>query len=311
MQPITFQPLYMNRVWGGRSLETLYHRALPDAQPYGESWELTDRPDEQSVVLDGPFAGQTLHELWTDYREDLFGTGLEGDRFPLLIKILDAHHDLSLQVHPPAALAEQLHGEPKTEMWFIAHAAPGAKLYLGLKDGTTRYQFEAALADGTVADLVHAVIPQVGDSILIPSGRLHAIGAGLLIYEIQQNSDTTYRVFDWNRLGLNGQPRPLHVAQSLQCIDFTDHQPSLDTPHGNTLATCPFFQVDHLTLPLGDTIDNTAFDRFSILTVITGELQSLEGHTFLPGDFLLLPRGAFPLTATAQTTLLQTTIPKT
>jgi mannose-6-phosphate isomerase len=261
------------------------------------------------MVADGPFAGQSLHELWTDHREDLFGGGLEGERFPLLIKILDARDDLSIQVHPPAALAPALGGEPKTEMWYIADTAPGAKLYIGLKEGTTREQFEAAIADGSVEDHVHAVEPKAGDSIFIPSGRLHAIGAGLLIFEIQQNSDTTYRVFDWNRLGLDGQPRQLHVEESLQCIDFADHEPGMDTPDGTTLATCPYFQVDRLAVAAGDTLTNPDPERFSILSVVSGELQSLDGATSNPGDFLLLPRGAFPLTATADSTVLQTTIP--
>lgn len=309
VQPITFQPLYMTRVWGGRTLETSYQRILPDDQPYGESWELTDRPGEQSLVSEGPFAGQSLHELWTDHREELFGPGSDSERFPLLIKILDARDDLSLQVHPPAAIASQLGGEPKTELWFIAEATPDATLYIGLKNGTTRAQFETAIADGSVAEQVHAVHPVAGDSIFIPSGRLHAIGAGLLIYEIQQNSDTTYRVFDWNRLGLDGQARQLHVQESLQCIDFTDQEPALNPPHQRTLATCPYFQVDRLTLTTGDSLSNPNPDRFSILTVVHGELQSLEGRRFLPGDFLLLPRGAFPLTATAESTVLQTTIP--
>ena len=310
MLPLSFSPRYMTRVWGGRSLETIYQRTLPDDQPYGESWELTDRPGEQSVVNDGPFAGLTLHELWTDHREDLFGADLEGDRFPLLIKILDARDDLSIQVHPPAALAPSLGGEPKTEMWFIADTTPDASLYIGLKDGTTRETFESAIADGSVADHVHAVTPQVGDSIFIPSGRLHAIGAGLLIYEIQQNSDTTYRVFDWNRVGLDGTPRQLHVEESLQCIDFEDHEPGMDTPDGSTLATCPFFQVDRHSIAPGDTLTNPNPERFSILTVVTGELQALGGQTYRPGDFLLLPRGSFPLTATAETVVLQTTIPE-
>lgn len=309
MQPLTFQPLYMTRVWGGRSLASIYNRTLPDDQPYGESWELTDRPDEQSVVNSGPFAGQTLHELWTNHREELFGADLEGERFPLLIKILDARDDLSIQVHPPVAVAPQLGGEPKTEMWFIADASPGSQLYIGLKNGTTRDQFEASIADGSVANHVHAVTPNNGDSIFIPSGRLHAIGAGLLIYEIQQNSDTTYRVFDWNRLGLDGEPRQLHVSESLQCIDFDDQEPSMDEPDGNTLATCPLFQVDRHPLEPGDTITNPNPERFSILSVVSGELQSLDGETYRPGDFLLLPRGTFPLTATANSVILQTTIP--
>ena len=139
----------MTRVWGGRSLETIYQRNLPDDQPYGESWEMSDRPDEQSIVSSGPYAGKSLHDLWTNHREAIFGKGFTGDRFPLLIKILDARDDLSIQVNPPENLSRKLGGEPKTEMWYIADCDPGAKLYIGLKDKCTRETFQQSLSDGT------------------------------------------------------------------------------------------------------------------------------------------------------------------
>jgi mannose-6-phosphate isomerase len=309
MNPITFQPLYMPRVWGGRTLETVYHRKLPDDQPYGESWELTDRPGEQSVVAGGAHAGKTLHELWTGHRDEVFGCGYLGERFPLLVKILDARDDLSIQVHPPADLAPDLGGEPKTEMWFIADAGPEARLYVGLKDGTTKEGFGAAIEAGTVEDHVHAVKPVAGESIFIPSGRLHAIGAGLLIYEIQQNSDTTYRVFDWNRLGLDGAPRELHVAESMACIDFDDIEPGMDMPSGHTLAECDHFKVDKITLTTGEPIANPDPDRFSILAVVSGGLTDAEGCTHAPGQFLLVPRGCAALVASDDTVVLQTTVP--
>lgn len=307
MDAITFTPLYMTRVWGGRSLEASYDRILPDQQPYGESWEISDRPEEQSVVSDGPLAGKTLHELWNEHREEIFGSGLKGERFPLLVKILDARDDLSIQVHPPTHLAASLGGEPKTEMWYIADCDPGAQLYLGLKNGVDRETFERSLTDGSVAEKVHAVKPQAGESIFIPSGRLHAIGAGFLIYEIQQNSDTTYRVFDWNRVGLDGVPRDLHVEQSMQSIDFDDFEPEMDQPDGKTLASCEFFQVDQLELKSGEHVENTN-DRFSIITVISGELKSETGRLFSKGDFLILPRGKSRLAATSSAKVLQTTI---
>ncbi len=309
MNPITFQPLYMTRVWGGRSLETVYHRNLPDDQPYGESWEITDRPDEQSVVVAGPYAGKSLHELWAQHREEVFGPGYGGERFPLLVKILDARDDLSIQVHPPAAIAPELGGEPKTEMWFIADATPDAQLYIGMKNGATKEGFEAAIGDGTVEDHVHAVKPAVGESIFIPSGRLHAIGAGLLIYEIQQNSDTTYRVFDWNRVGLDGNPRELHVAESMACIDFEDFEPGMDAPDGETLAECAYFQVDKIALTTGEPVVNPDPERFSILAVVSGGLTDAAGNTHAPGQFLLAPRGCAALIAAEDTVVLQTTVP--
>ena len=308
--PISFQPLYKTRVWGGRVLESRYGRSLPDEQPYGESWELVDRPEDQSIVTSNSYQGKTLHELWTQHRAEVFGEGLpDSERFPLLIKILDCQDDLSIQVHPPAELAPSLNGEPKTEMWYLAGAEERASLYIGLKNGVTREQFEQSIKEGTVADYVHRIVPQEGESIFIPSGRLHAIGGGNLIFEIQQNSDTTYRVFDWNRVGLDGQPRDLHIDESLASIDFEDFEPSMDTPNGNTLATFEYFQTDELKLASGDSIANPSPDTFSVLAVVSGELKSLH-DCHQPGDFLLLPKGASPLSASTDSIVLQVTLPQ-
>lgn len=308
MEPITFTPLYMTRVWGGRTLAEKYRRPLPDEQPYGESWEISDREDEMSVVSEGPLKGRTLHELWTTQREELFGKGFAEERFPLLFKILDARDDLSLQVHPPAFLAGELKGEPKTEVWYIADCEQDAKLYAGLRTGVTREDFEASLRDGTVADQVHVLKPKAGDSIFIPSGRLHAIGAGFLIFEIQQNSDTTYRVFDWNRKGLDGRPRELHVEESLKSISFDDIEPSLDPQVDDILVSCPYFKLERLTLAAESTVGNPG-EQFSVLTVISGRLLSRGGRTFAAGDFLLLPKGGDDLKAEADTVVLRTTVP--
>ena len=311
MEPITFKPLYMERVWGGRELERVYSRNLPaPTKPFGESWEIVDRETEQSVVDQGTYAGSTLHDLWTRHREEIFGEGFANHpRFPILLKILDARDDLSIQVHPPASLAASLGGEPKTEMWYIADCEPGAKLYVGLKIGVTRADFEQSIADGSVADRVHAITPKPGDSIFIASGRLHAIGAGFLIHEIQQNSDTTYRVFDWNRLGLDGKPRELHVSESLASIDFHDFEPTMDTPVGETLASCDYFKTDRKTLDLGDIITNPRDDRFSIISVVDGLLESQGGHRYPKGSIILLPRDGAPLTSLDDTIVLQITLP--
>ena len=292
--PITFQPLYKTRVWGGRVLQSRYRRELPDDQPYGESWELVDRADDQSLVTSPNYSGLTLNELWTQHRTEIFGEGLpDSERFPILIKILDCQDDLSIQVHPPADLAPSLNGEPKTEMWYLAGAEERASLYIGFKNGVTREQFEQSVHEGTVEDYVHRIVPKEGESIFIPSGRLHAIGGGNLIFEIQQNSDTTYRVFDWNRMGLDGQPRELHIDESLASIDFDDFEPEMDTPDGKTLATCEYFQTDELSLAGGETLSNPDPNSFSIVAVVNGQLTSSEGiHN--PGDFVLLPKGCFP-----------------
>ena len=308
--PITFQPLYKTRVWGGRVLESRYARALPDEQPYGESWELVDRAEDQSVVTSASFSGKTLNELWTNHRSEVFGEGLpDSERFPILIKILDCQDDLSIQVHPPAALAPSLNGEPKTEMWYLAGAEDRASLYIGLKNSVTRPQFEQSIQEGTVADYVHRIAPKEGESIFIPSGRLHAIGGGNLIFEIQQNSDTTYRVFDWNRLGLDGKPRELHIDESLASIDFDDFEPAMDTPDGNTLATCAYFRTDEFKLAPEETLSNPDPSSFSIVAVVKGQLTSPDG-IYNPGDFVLLPKDSSPLAAKEDSTVLQVTLPK-
>lgn len=307
--PITFQPLYKSRVWGGRFLESRYNRSLPDDQPYGESWELVDREDDQSVVTSSNYHGKTLHNLWANHREEIFGSQLpDSERFPILIKILDCQDDLSIQVHPPAELAPELNGEPKTEMWYLAGAEERASLYIGLKNDVTREQFEQSIQEGSVADYIHRIVPKESESIFIPSGRLHAIGGGNLIFEIQQNSDTTYRVFDWNRLGLDGEPRELHIDESLASIDFDDFEPAMDTPNGNTLATCEYFQTDELQIAAGETVCNPTSEFFSVIAVVSGKLSSSEG-SHQAGDFLLLPKGAAAMTASEDATILQVTLP--
>ncbi len=228
LYPLLFQPIFKERVWGGRNLQRLYGKSLPPNVPIGESWEISDRPGDVSVLANGPLAGKDLHWLMARHGLELLGRqpGLD-ERFPLLVKLLDAQEVLSLQVHPPATKAVALKGEPKTEMWFIAEAKRGAELYVGLKSGMTRGTFENAVKDGSVAGCFHRLTVKAGDAMFLPSGRVHALGAGLVIFEIQQNSDTTYRVFDWNRTGLDGKPRTLHVAESLESIDFQDFEPSL------------------------------------------------------------------------------------
>jgi mannose-6-phosphate isomerase len=210
-------------------------------------------------------------------------------RFPILLKVLDCEDVLSLQVHPPAAIATALGGEPKTEMWYVADAEPGAMLYAGLKQGATREKFVQALADGSVADLVHHVYPERGQFMFVESGRLHALGAGLLVFEIQQNSDTTYRVFDWNRMGLDGRPRELHVQESLACIDFSDFEPPLQSPtEDGALASCPWFDVRLSHLDAGKQTELSHPEDFVCIAMIRGSaaVLGIEAET---GAFLLVP----------------------
>ena len=301
LYPLVFQPLFKERIWGGRELERLFNKKLPAGKPIGESWEISDRPGDESVVANGSLAGKSLRWLMANYPEEMLGRArpAAGNRFPILCKILDARDKLSLQVHPPAAKAAELKGEPKTEMWFIADATPQSELFVGLKRGVTRGDFEAKIADGTVADCFHRAPVRAGDAMFLPSGRVHAIGSDLVIFEIQQNSDTTYRVFDWNRVGLDGKPRELHVAQSLASIDFNDFEPALVSSdfsgdgiiRSRAIVRNPLFNVDSVELKNGGkTI--LAENKLQIIAVVrgTGEVQS-EGNviTVDAGQFCLVP----------------------
>ncbi len=302
LYPLTFHPIFKERVWGGRRLEQLYHKSLPASTPIGESWEISDRPGDASVIANGPLSGKDLRWLMEHHERDLLGDAAsQQKRFPLLIKILDAADKLSLQVHPPAPIAVELGGEPKTEMWYIAHAEPGAELFVGLKKGVTRQHFERCLKTGDVAGCFHRVPVRGGDAMFLPSGRVHAIGAGLVIFEIQQNSDTTYRVFDWNRVGLDGKARELHLPQSLASIDFEDFEPKLveapesPLPHGQVrrLAHDPLFSVNlcrvgsPASLTLGSELRSFliigAVERRVVITTREGSVQ------LQPGEFCLIP----------------------
>jgi len=308
-QPLIFEPLFMERVWGGRRMETLLGKRLPPSVRIGEAWELVDREEAQSVVHDGPLRGWMLHELWTQKRAEIFGSGLaDTPRFPLLCKVLDAQERLSVQVHPPAAVAGGLGGEPKTEMWYLLDALLDSDLYAGLKGGVDRAAFERALHEGHVAEKIHSFPIKAGDAMFIPSGRVHAIGAGNLIVEVQQNSDTTYRVFDWNRLGLDGKPRQLHIAESMASINFDDVEPATVKPDGEVLVQCPEFRVERWVLDQPRRDDGPGF---AIFTVIDGS-AACAGGAFDRGAFFLLPAGATdrelrPLVP--GTRVLRTTIP--
>jgi mannose-6-phosphate isomerase len=285
--PLLFTPLCMERVWGGHRIARELGRCPPTPALIGESWELVDRPDAQSVVAQGPHAGRTLNELWTRHRAEIFGSQAPATpRFPLLAKILDARETLSVQVHPPARIAAELGGEPKTEMWYLLDATPDAAVYAGFRAGVERAQFEQALADGSVESTLHRIPVRKGDAIFIPSGRCHAIGGGCLIVEIQQNSDTTYRVFDWNRAGLDGKPRPLHIRESLASIDFSDHEPTLSRKSADgVLVECEHFRVAEWTF---DAPRTEAEGVAPLYAVVEGTLAVGDLH-FNTGDFFVLP----------------------
>ena len=319
LYPFTFQPIFKDRVWGGRKLEQLYGKTLPPGVPIGESWEITDRPEGVSVIANGPLAGRDLRWLMEHHGKELLGDSQPcAGRFPLLVKILDAQEKLSLQVHPPAHKATELCGEPKTEMWYVADATPGADLFVGLRRGATHAEFERRIQDGSVAECFHRIQVKRGDSMFLPSGRVHALGAGNVIFEIQQNSDTTYRVFDWNRVGLDGKPRELHIPQALASIDFEDFEPALATAdwksegdhEARRLAACELFVVDALRLPPGGEI-GLGGNRVNVLAVTEGRLAVAWRNSdceLKPGDFCVVPAvcaNSTTMRAAGNTTFLQ------
>ena len=317
---LRFQPLYQERVWGGRALESALGRTLPFRMPIGESWEIVDRTEAQSVVQGGSCNGQSLRTVLAKHAADIMGPGWpDGKPFPILVKWLDCCERLSLQVHPPAAVAGELEGEPKTENWYIAHSVPGAELIVGLKRGVTRAQFERAITTDTLEQYVHHFNVAAGDSILVHSGQIHAIDAGNLILEIQQNSDTTYRVYDWGRVGLDGLPRPLHIPQSLRSIDWTDFEPApvRAAPTSGVIADCAEFQIRRVVLGAGERVHLRAGEQPRLLSVVSGAGRAASennGGTRSPfgqklgrGDNVLLPfAGSFTFSAEATTILLVT-----
>ncbi len=300
LYPLTFQPIYKERVWGGRRLEQLYGKALPPGVPIGESWEITDRPEGVSVITNGPLARRDLRWLMENHAAELLGDSRpSAGRFPLLVKILDAQEKLSLQVHPPAHRAAELRGEPKTEMWYVADATPDADLFVGLRRGATQAEFERRIQDGSVAECFHRIPVKRGDSMFLPSGRVHALGAGNVIFEIQQNSDTTYRVFDWSRVGLDGKPRELHIPQALASIDFADFEPTLAPAEWRAagpaqtrrLAECDLFTVElwRLSTPNETLLGG---NRVQVIAATEGELSvRFDGTKVLlrPGNFCVVP----------------------
>ena len=298
--PLRFRPTYQTVVWGGRRMAT-WRGDLPSG-PIGESWDLADHARGMSVVMDGPLAGTTLRDLTRQFGKQLVGPSYAGGDFPLMVKLIDAHDRLSIQVHPDDRLAKELNvGERgKTECWYLLD--DGGELFVGAKPGVTRETFSAQRANGTLAETLNRFVTKTGDFFFIPARTVHALGAGCLIYEIQQTCDVTFRVDDWGRVGLDGKPRPLHIDESLKTIDFSAAGLSAGSstataqphPGGGTirqLVRCSYFQVDERCAPR---IHHRS-DSCSIITCISGNgtLSTAAGHVELtPMSTVLVPAAA-------------------
>jgi mannose-6-phosphate isomerase len=306
LYPLRFEPILRELIWGGRRLGTVLHKPIGTASDYAESWELSDYHDKVSVVSEGPLAGTTLRDLVQTRPIDLLGGAVGApDQFPLLVKFIDANEDLSVQVHPDDEKGRRLAGDRgKTETWVILAAEPGSLIYAGLKAGVGPDDFDAAIRSGRVEPLLHRFGARAGVSILIEAGTVHAIGAGVLLAEIQQMSDATFRVFDWNRVGPDGKSRQLHISQAMESIDFRRGPvdpivPELESIEGvgtrEHLARSSYFALERLRLRRPTMVGR--HDRFTILMGLGGGCDLVQGGRQVALEFgqtLLLPASAGP-----------------
>ena len=318
LYPLLFKPVYQNYPWGGMRIPRTFNRPLPPGI-YAESWEIADHEDGMSVVLNGVYAGKTLRELLRIHGARILGSKIEGKRFPLLIKIIDAREKLSVQVHPNDETAARFGGDPKTEMWYLL-GDNDAQVYCGFKDGITKERFIQAVEEGTSGETMQPVPVSKGDVVFVRGGNVHAIDAGCLILEIQQNSNTTYRIYDWGRMGNDGKPRDLHIEQAINVINWNEAATPLTAPEllvdTDTLQRwkmlqCEYFHLDKLvfTAPLEVPLDGTTFHA---LFVAEGEAQISwpDGELFAPaGTSILVPAALPAYTLEGKATVLRTTIP--
>jgi mannose-6-phosphate isomerase len=300
LYPLRFRPILRRLIWGGRRLGTVLHKPLGDAPDYAESWELSDYHDAVSIVEEGSLAGATLRELVKSRGLELLGRALgPREQFPLLVKFIDANEVLSVQVHPDQETGQRLAGDNgKTETWVILDAEPGSLIYSGLKSGVGPDEFAKAIENGTVENLLHSFEPMAGDCILIEAGTVHAIGAGVLLAEIQQMSDATFRVYDWGRLQPDGKPRELHLSQAMESIRFDRGRvdpikPQIEGIASGTrerLARSAYFALERLSIDGPVCVGHS--DRFTILMGIEGQCNIVcggESTTLEFGQTLLLP----------------------
>ena len=323
LYPMVFTPVLKDYIWGGRNLETRLGRALPAEGVIAESWEIAGHEDGTSTVENGLYAGWPLTRVHAELGLDLIGQNnawaQARGKFPLLIKLLDASKPLSVQVHPNDAYALAHEGNElgKTEMWVVLHAEPNAELILGVRQGTTPDAFRRAIDETRLEPYLHRVPVAAGDHVCVPSGTLHAIMGGLLIAEIQQNSNTTYRVYDWGRVGADGKPRPLHVSKAMDVIDFERVEPGVPRPvviteesgfRRELLCRNPYFVTERLVLDPGVAFGGERHgDTLEIWGVLEGEV-SVNGLALGAVRFCLLPAalGEFTVTARERATLLRT-----
>lgn len=303
--PLIFEPIFKPKIWGGRALERCLGKRLPREQKIGESWEIADLEDDQSVVANGPAKGKTLGELAAEWGADLLGEApLFENRFPLLIKFLDAQDTLSVQVHPDEAMARRLGGRVrvKNEAWYVIDAAPDGFIYRGVREGVDATAFRGAIEDGNVETLLNRIAVRKGHCYYLPSGTVHALGAGVTVAEVQTPSDVTYRVYDFNRIDpATGRSRELHVDEAMQCISFDTSPIEGEQPHHvasvwtavSTLVRCESFALDRVRMVNG-VEQPIPVDGFVIWIMLEGQAEIRcrgldEPVAFRAGDTVLIP----------------------
>ena len=313
LYPFRFNPVYKDYIWGGSRIPKLFNRNQPDGI-YAESWEISTHPDGTTAIANGLLAGKTLRDLLPEYKTALLGTGINGDDFPLLIKLIDARDTLSVQVHPNEANAASVNGEPKTEMWYFLEGDSSTQIYCGLKPGIGKAEFLKAMESKTFADILQSIPAEKGEAVFVPGGRIHAIGAGCLILEIQQNSNTTYRIYDWDRVDASGKGRELHIDKALKVIDWENNGDPLCKISGSTIQNCEFFRLDRFELKAAKDFPMTG-KSFHALFIAegSGTITWNGGEEKLsPGQSWLVPAALGGYTvcpAGSRLTVLCTTIP--
>jgi mannose-6-phosphate isomerase len=290
--PLKFRPIYKQRIWGGQKLHDFFDRNLPAGEKIGESWELSDLPEDKSVIANGELKGLTLNEAIKKYPKEITGDKNFKLPFPLLIKFIDAEDILSIQVHPDEKTCKKLgKGEPKTECWYIINAEAGAFIYKGLKKGVTKKQFAEAIDNGTVEEFVQKVYVKAGECHYLPAGTVHTMGPGLMVAEIQTPSDTTYRVFDFNRVDEMGKSRPLHIEEALESIHF-ENRDELPVTTVGRLVSSRYFKVDKGHQAAGcEMLLSAGIMKVLIITSGKGRIKSgdEDATEFKAGDCLLVP----------------------
>jgi mannose-6-phosphate isomerase len=290
--PLKFKPIYKELIWGGDKLHEFFGKDTPAGKKIGESWELADLPNDKSVITNGELAGKTITEVLQKFPEQITGRKEYRPPFGLLIKFIDAADTLSVQVHPDAQTIKRLKtGSSKTECWYIIDSVPNACIYKGLKAGTTKEQFAQSIKNSTCAELLNKVPVKPCQCHFLPAGTVHAIGAGILTAEIQTPSDTTFRVFDWNRLQ-DGKPRQLHITQALESINFDQKAEDLPVTTRGRLVDTEFFKVDKITAQ-ADTSSQISEGTMKVIIITkgSGQIKSVNSQVvdFSKGQTILLP----------------------